>query len=535
GVYALLAITAIAALAWMLPGDAADDDLAYHCVVQPVDNPYEYMDCEGPMTRSLGDALHSCYNHYVYVYGRLADKIMILSVLLPVRVANAICGLCIALFATLLLACGNALLRTGVAAAGIALMWLLPPWHDLHSERAYIFNYVLCTCLVLGFIMLYSSRRTGVWPYVAALLAGMSQEAFGAAAMAYVATDMICNGADRRRKLLAATLSLGIILMMLSPGTWQRFLDDSPAIMSSAGTGGYLAQLRLCLSRIAMAWLPLVACLGAIVYGLKSGRLAWRSTLPWLAMMAVSMLMSLYFLSWGRILWMAYSVAIILTLRLAATWHPKPLLPPMCRNALWVLAALVYCLWAWRLAADQKALSDVHRHINASLADGTGHVVETVFPDRMRQPWYTAAIIQRIDGKYRNTAYIFGRAWKCGSDIVYAPEGYGNLPLAQWPSLPGRNNIYGRNGCYYTPDSCGQPALEITFGEYTPSASPLDRVFGFLRGYYRPGHTYTHQALNYYFPAGEICGMPVNAVYLGDLPRSLGCREILRVDTLSLR
>lgn len=535
GTLLLLFLTAAIAILWLLPVGYVDDDLAYCRVVTAVDFPTDYMACEGREIKTLSDALTSCYNHYVYVYGRLADKIMILSTLLPAWLTNCLCGLCIGLMTCLITVCGRASRRTWLAAVGIVLMWVMLPWYDLHSERAYIFNYVLSCCFALIFIRLYSTDKGGAWAYAAAVAAGMSHEVFGLSVLLWIAVDALCRRSLRGRRLrLALTVLVAYVFIMFSPGVWLRFFDDNMIINSSeiGGVADYLARLKLLLSRLTISLAPIIISLIITLIALLRHRLRWRDELPWMAVAASSPVLALFFLNTGRLIWLSTVACIVLLLRVGAAFDLHLRLPRLCRYILLGLAAAIYCIWGMQLAAAQRRLSAVHDSINAHLAAGRGPVAEATIPDYHLEPWYISSIVVPIEGRYMNSSFVRAKYWGYGSMVIYAPDGYADKTLEQWPKLPGDNNIYGANGCYYTPVRCGKPALTLTFGDYLPTASPVDRAIGLLRGYTRTDRPCRHTALNYYVEAGEVAGEPVYAVFLGDKPRALECREILRVDSL---
>ena len=530
----LLLLTTVIAVAWFLPVDYVDDDMAYLCVVTAVDYPCDYMECDGPLIDSIGDALLSCCRHYIYVYGRFADKLVILCSLIPLWLANSLCGLSVGIMACLILACGKSLRHILPSAAGILFMWLMLPWYDLHSERAFIINYVFSTCFMLAFICLYSSGKGGFPAYATAFIAGMSHEIFGFGTLVWIAADALCRrNLSGLRLRLALTVAAAYLLMMCSPGTWHRFLSETASLAPDGSSSTpYLTLLRLRLSRIAVAVAPMALSCIAAVWALMCRRLSPRSLLPWLAVAACSFGIAFLFLSGGRLLWMGNIAAIVMLLRISSTFRLRLKLPASLRAAALALASALYCLWGWSLSQAQLSVSDTHRSINRQLASGSGPVAEASFPDCRLLPWHVAAMVTPIEGHYHNATHIRGKFYGYGDSVVYAPEGCAGLPLERWPRLPGANNIYGVSGCYYTPVRCGQPALSVSFGEYMPSASPFDRLFGLLRRDSGGKGRHTHNTLNYYFPSGSICGEPVYAVYLGEMPRGLDSRRILRVDTI---
>ncbi|MDE6130692.1 MAG: hypothetical protein K2F74_03770, partial [Muribaculaceae bacterium] len=526
----LLLLTTVIAVAWFLPVDCVDDDMAYRRVVTAVDYPCLYGNCEGPEIDGLGDALTSCAFHYRYVYGRLADKFVILSTLLPQWLANSLCGISIGVMAWLIVLCGGTARRPWLAGAAILLMWLLLPWYDLHFERAYIFNYVVTSCMLLGCIYLYNIGKGRGWIFVIAFAAGMSQEIFGTGLLLWLFINLICSrNRSRRQSLITLAAFSGWLIMLLSPGAWARFFVENAVYHADGESVPYLVLLRMRFSRLLMALMPMIICIVPVLYALIRRRMSWRQELPWLALPLCSTAMALLFLEWGRFLWMGYVAAIILLMHTAACLSFPPL-KRIWRISAASVAIAVYCLWGAQLANTQRHISHAQHDVNRRLASGAGYAVENDMPDWRLLPWYVAALVVPNEGRYPNVPYCQGMYFGYGDSVVYIPRGFSGKPIRQWPRLPGANNIYGADGRYYTPACNGKPALEITYGEYLPAASPADRLFGLLRGYSNAGCK--HPALNFYTESGKICGEPVYAVYLGEMPRGLDSRQILRVDTI---
>lgn len=547
--YWLLVLIFILAAAWLWPVGWVDDDRAYTHMIMPTDRWSYYMECRGPRLETVGDALLSAVRHWQYTNGRLSDKVLMLVQLPPLGAhgANVFCAAVITLMMWLLCCAAGLRRSSGALMLTAVLCWWWLPWSSLFTQRAYLLNYIMPSSLMLGLMWTlqlpapWSRRRTA-----AAMLLGFSgawtHEIFGGAILTYLCVFTGCTWLNSRRSvpkhlwLCIAAAVAGLALNLASPGNLLRAAEEP---LKFDWHTLYLHLTRLVVPMLPVALALVLAVATALKRPWVKSPDLWATLVAMLAATGVCVL----YISAGRFAWCALILAIYLCLRCFDIIFPR--LYSSLSGGLCVLScAYLYTLWGLQLAEAQQRRSDAEQRMFESLAAGHGPVVEYEALPPNSLPWYTGAIVQAPQGVSHFFAWFDGTSYGYERCVIYAPKGYADKPLDQWPRVPGHSEVYGADGIYYVPANRAGSVYMVTFGEETLAASPVEMLYNRVRGprpmpdsLLAPGQrpipgTYAEFTQHWTYPVGDINGQPVCGLYLGDFRRGLTARRILRIDSI---
>lgn len=186
--------------------------------------------CKGEPLADFHQALVSIFHHYNNTNGRLGDKLLILSNLLPIWVGKLVVGVAwgVASWALLRVVVGREWAQRPLVTA--LLLWsifLLCRWEHGFVSTAVGMNYIVSAALTLPTVMCFLEgariRRLGVGVTVLALFAGMMHEGFSLPLLAAMGWYWL-----RHRRLsprqwwTAGWFILGTLVLMVAPGTGVR-------------------------------------------------------------------------------------------------------------------------------------------------------------------------------------------------------------------------------------------------------------------------------------------------------------------------
>lgn len=550
--YILLTLIFVMAAAWLWPVGWIDDDLAYSHMIMPTDKWSYYMECRGPRLESVGDALLSAVRHWQYTNGRLSDKVLMLIQLPPsgAHGANVFCAAMITLMMWLLIRTAGLGRSAGALMLTAVLCWWWLPWISLFTQRAYLLNYIMPSCLMLGLMLTLQrpvpwSRWRTAGAILLAFTGAWTHEIFGGAIIVYLGVFAGCTWLKSRRSvpkylwLCIAAAIAGLALNVSSPGNMLRAAEEPLNFQ--------WLKLYLHLTRLIVPMLPVaVALVLAVASAWSPLKRAWvKSPDMWatLTAMIASAAVTVVYIEAGRFAWCALVLAIYICLRCFNIIFPR--LYRSLSGAVCVLSfAYLYTCWGIQLAQAQQRRSRAELQLAERLGAGLGPVVEydILPPDSL--PWYTGAIVQAPQSNSHYCAWFDGISFGYERCVIYAPPGYADKPLSQWPRVPGNSEVYGANGLYYVPAARAHSTYMVTFGDETSSASPVEMLYNRVRGprpmpdsLLAPGQrpipgTYAEFTQHWTYPIGDLHGEEVYGLYLGDFRRGLRARRILRIDSI---
>lgn len=528
-VWLVLAVNAAVGVWWLWSVGTVDDDLAYCHVIADRSDPQltAYMTDPGRPIATLGDALESAVNHWRHINARLSDKVLILTPLLPVKVVNVLCGLLIGLQLWLMVVMSGLRRRPLSVAWLCVLSWWLLPWSDLFAERAFVLNYVGGGVMLMTAILLCDSRRP-LWLAIIAVIVGTAwHELFAVALGALLVTKAVMGAKqhhDLNRRNLTVVIAWAVTMAItLSNGALMR----RGAVETAFSVNG----LQLMLSRLAGQGWPLGLGLVCVIIAYKKRRRATSLQGTRVVGLTVAMVVSagvaVALLQTGRYMWAPLLLAMVLIGSACA------LLPPL-KTKHEAVVTTVFCiglaLWGWQLGRWQARYSLTLHELGQEVLSHPGQVVEAELPEADDTPWYIAGIVDWKPGFLPTVLMVWQGVNHLDGLPVVAPKGYGCQPLERWPRLPGNNYLYGQSGLWYEPGAQARIIYEVTFGDYTPASSPVDRLWCELRRRLTGRQVFPCQGWT--VDAGMVGNTRVALFELGNFQRGEVTRQIVSVDSV---
>lgn len=539
----LIFLTFCGTVGWILQSTYASDDIAISVFFYPIHESYKAVMGE-PLT-TIGQALTSAYNHWMYVNGRLADILYILACPLPLWAQNLIAGSMSGVLLMMILAAvsRSAWRRTGTAMAAVILFWVMLPWNDQFFIRPYIYNYVLSGIIMLWVIVRMErggtpiSLQRGTETGILMLVLVFMHELTGLLTALWIGVYLLCSVRGRIRNIgpgiwIIIALSLTGVSLNLSPGQLERIAYETtppPPYPISYMYSRYFS----------LFWAVWIG--GAVgCWGWGRGYLTARQTLPYIAVMGTNMMFNILLYSLeGRIIMIADICAVILVLKTMYYRHcmrgklysRKSLLT---RTPVFIGLMTLYAIWLGGLIKWQ------HR---------VGETYEKILQERMHSPesqsilyvdmvntndipfWYLG--IPRLWPYNPYTNMVLARRGNNYEWTLIAPERYRNLPYEQWDKVPGDNDLRYAGNEFVNDSVGGTRLLRITVGKGYVSQSPVDYLLS-LRG--KSGLSMPDSTFTIHAGTRRSTTADGNVIYHVDcswfMGRTVLNREILRVDTI---
>lgn len=536
----LLMLFAVSA-AWLWPVGLVGDDLIYMHLCRPLGSLTDYQTNFGAPVRSWGEACASAANHWLYINGRLSDIAYVLLQPLPfgLKFLNVLCAALVCWMVWAIAAAAGCWRRRGCMLLCIVLCTWALPWYDLYVRRTFFFNYVLPAAEIMTLVWLLNRERGSVTVAGACVLSFVTpwtHEIYGVATLVYLGTGALFAwrgmGGDARLWAVCLLFALlGMSLNVLAPGTMMRATDSPPVFVFDS--------LRWVASRFAVSMFPTFAALLLVLFAWLRRRRrgdAWLQSadLPAsVCALLVSVAMVVYFSQLGRYAWCAVTWSVYLMLRCAPVVLPGL---PRLSGRWWVMlpCCAVFLYGGVQLSVLQCDVSAAMDSVRGVCPDNSDHTVEFQTMDYRTWPWYARAFTVPPETMVlANSGIIEATAQGYPAVIQYVPTGLAGKPLSEWPKLPGRNEIYGADGLYFTPLECVGTDYLMTLGELTPSASPVERVFVALRGLSNsPSKAVTFNYRYSLKDSGTIGGRKVCRLIIGHMRRGDAARRVVSVDSV---
>lgn len=544
--YILLTLIFAVAAVWLWPVGYMADDMVYRHVLIPYPTWQQTCRLFGPPLQSYSDTLHSTLNHWMYVNGRLSDKLYILLANIPglPHLVNLFSAAAIALMIWAVYKAAANRCSAGLLLLCLILsLWLLP-WAHLFSRLTYVINYVLPAAGLMIVIWLLNkplqpTRRNRMLLCTLCLLTAWTHEIFAGALLVYMAARLcygyIINTASHGVKvsmwLYLLCAAAGAVLVFLSPGTSARAGSHLNEYDFQA-----LWNVRV---HVLYATLPAIAALALLAASTRSrlmragGWLGSGDMWASVAALLYSMAVVCYFHKPGRFAWCGDVLAIYVILKVVNTACPN-FVRLLGRPAAWIAGCLIFIYGGIEVARVQHQTSNDQNRAFETLKRTGGPVVEVEAFDDQQWPWFVGAFILPPENFINSGAIqVEARAIGCRKPIMFVPKGLKDKPLTHWPKVPGHNELYGINGIYYTPSQYADRVYTMTVGRPVASESPLEWLYNTARRLQLPDGEHYTTGFNYnYAYIGEFHGQPVHLFFVGFLRRGTAACELISIDSI---
>lgn len=447
--------------AWMISCDTYFDDWIYKKSSGETFD--EFWNCTGGSIQNLGDAFNSCINHYHHSNGRLADKIVIFSNLLPDIISRVIHALCLGLtlyFSSILCFRDKWKISIGGTAILSASIIFLLPWNDYFNASAINYNYLLSATLNLPIIISYITDRHRynsykIYIYILAPIAGMMHEGFSIPILAGMLLHTLTfhKSIKPHHITLFLTYFIGALILLIAPGTIKRISDVSLCNPT------FEWSLHTLFMYTPPFWLiTIVSIYISIRHGIKE--------------LVKRYIFNTFILTAGII---GFSIGVYTMMRGRAEWMPGLMFIIASYNILWgnnsifklqktigITISVISILWLLTVAQQQYEYSQEQQKIESEIA-----FTDIIFADISNfqtTPWW---MFDTPHPLYCNHHYSIVsisngiRAKNSNKGIVVLPTKFTNKHYSEWDRPGGTNTLFGEYPIYYSPKRLGE--VEITF------------------------------------------------------------------------
>lgn len=484
-IYSLLPVlvSTLGVLCWVLASNDFQDDHYFRYIVpKPYDNHAlnfaEFEKFDSPVLLTIDDAIESIINHYSIFNARLADKLLILSALLPSWLVDMMHAFSYATMIIIFLSLVKSdwwrypVLTTFV----ILLIWLILPWDRLYSSNAYFFNYLWSSTINLAFIFALSktqqSCRNVCLLSALALMAAMMHEGFAVPIAVGFFVLMIRRCFERKQIRLSVKENfrliiviscyfIGVLLYAVCPGLWWRL--ENP--WDSAAFSDYLYAFTI--GAIPM-WLVVFLML---IIRKQSGKECLKKLLVdnmfYVVVIIASMLLSLLTSTFDRAWWLAYLFAILLIFRqlLQIEVAAKFLSGFSCYKKISVvLITILMTMFYAKICHAQSVMTAEAEKCRVMLNTSKSNFICIDTHSRNNMPRYMLNIPLGVKEDYPFKEYY--RIKGAGLPIIY-PEDYADLSFEEFPKVEGDNPLRGIYPWYYSPFRLNREnrVFNVTFGD----------------------------------------------------------------------
>ncbi len=541
----LIGITLIGAIWWQLLCYPISDDYLYR-LVPPEDTcdmtaMDEWMPMAGEIS-SAGDYFRAVEVNFRAYNGRLANFAYMLVSNWPLMMNKLLCGLSIFLMFYLLLRMGlpgKGRLTPWYVALGVALLWIVFPWNDGMQSSAFIFNYVVSSVMLLGFMLLYrrfdSFGPGGKWAMAFfAFAMGWVHEGFAICLGAYlVGYGIVSRSWDRWHWLLLIAGGAGLSLILLS-AVHARF--DSWTETRELN----IYSLRADLVFISGVLFPVFLGILCVWFMFRrfagdACRIQRAELAGFLLAMTAGICMCLVLGIYRRVRWPADVFVVLILLRGSALWLPgdgrgvgRRVLTGCC-----ALFAALYAVWFGGVLGWQNRIRhlcvEAENMVWPRYSTNSGVLYAPLIAET-DVPWFYLGLPYPVYSSYYFSDF-FGAYWTGNLDLAFVPEKFKGRSFCELPAVPGNAGVRGEYPWFYIDrkydglyEVLGE---ELDFWE-APGPWAVDKVKGTMLGRTDLVH-----------PLAQLTPVNVNEadtmyrVYFR-LPYSFLRRRILRVDTLDM-
>jgi len=428
----------------------------------------EFFSCGGEPVTGLSDALAAIGRHYMLINGRLADKLLILTTLIPVFIARLGIALLwgVGLWKLAHMCGGREMPGAPLFVSMlVCCTWWMLPWEDCVVSLACEFNYVLpaALCLIVSERVI-ADKRSGVWCCLLALIAGAMHESSSAGVCAGMLALCLMKRGRLSRSQWAMCLSFGAgtLILLAMPGTWQRAGFAKPNELTLL----WIVKTMLLLPAV---WLLIAALVAAAIRRRRPAAVDRPALVYMLASTAAAMLPGILAMVRGRCYWWgAVSALACAFILLRSVW------PGIMRgHARWSCGVtLLLGVWLASVAREQYCFGKAQARLEQVIAAHPG--IGVVWAD---VPSYTDAsplhlgTAQPPVGDYFLNVRAMGLYYNRGNtedETVVFPTRLRWKHFTKWPSVEGNiGGAYGAFPIYYAPGMGPEAARGFTRVRYT--------------------------------------------------------------------
>jgi hypothetical protein len=527
--WAISILTLLGAIAWRLCSYYYLDDVSYMHIAPVIDQEsFWFGQC--PMLHSVSDVFESAVNHYLFVNGRLANMICMLSMLFPRWIVDIADGIMTFLMYVLLMRVTKRSyfhynpIQTIV---GLLYFGLAFTWYSYMQSSDFLINYVWTSVGALFLIsqINHSDRLSKVQVALVAVLAvfvNWMHEAFACSLVAYTfILWAIGNKSCRKsRFIIGLGLCIGLVIAVISPGTMCR----------ADGHVGHIKYIIYhavrCVSELWPLWLSFIATFGLRK---KVGAHRFKAYMPLIlasyAGAMASLAISLICLILDRGLWPVYLyVSIPIMAYVDAVVKPKKVEPRWMKIVL-ALAVCAYAAWFVQLTRWQWRFSNERKDVHQLLIHSTSPIVYYDLTSDNDVPSYLLGIVFHEGysfggGMDKYAVDFFGRP-----GMIVLPTKYKGVPLRDL-KIAGNTKFCGNWPYLYSyDDSCTE--ANVTVGRPGACVTILNRMIMALGA-----DTVSHPLRFEQMPIKDFEGNTIYVHYREAMGRSIYGREFLRIDKL---
>ncbi len=472
----IVVVIAIAVAVWRFVCAPYADDFVYmHKVLATNNN--DFWNVVGQRIAGVGDAMESIVNHWLLINGRLANLLMILSVVMPQWLVNLCHGAVVGAMIWLLMLCSGAKPLPWQAAAISVVMWKWFPWHDNMASSDFMFNYPWSCVAMLGYSYLFlnvGKHRISIVVMVAvAFIAGWMHEGFSIplCCASVVAILFSPKGIKKRQLPMFVALVAGTALCVFAPSTLMR----ADRQMNFRHIDYFVFLIKTILGVYPLYIYLMVLGFVALERGIRHVFGEMRRDAFWLMIVVVNVVVAVALQVSPRALWAADAallVAVIGLLYRNFEWCRKPhYIVTGCMMV--VISLFMTELIRWQYKAGEEQREIINR-----LESTRQPAVCMDMTQESELPWWTMGIIRDYVTDTGTGYYMARSLTRCdiGRTLLVASERFGGIPFDGWDKMPGDNPFRGEYPVVYASDSIPELRLRLTLGEAKPALSPPARL-----------------------------------------------------------
>ena len=477
-------------------------------------------------------AFKSIKEQYINNDGRLSNAFYITAQLLPLPVIKALCGLFLALFASLFwIWSGKTSLKNDWLSLAIPLLfWTGLQWNDQMQSSDFQFNYTISSIMLISCLLLFrGEKKVKIGGWILLIIFACWHECFTIALGIIFGVQWLYT--RKSRYLIAIIILIGGFLLQFSSGSQNRFFYSIKNFNLEFYHWSYL---------ISKSWVSIVA----IIWWLFR-----RKKLETTQKKEIDIFASGLLAAWGAILviilllrspqrahWPEDVLAICLILKLILSYSNSKF---KNKNWLKILLLTLYATWGGHLVYWQVRVKKFTNLCVESIAKNNFVITDTTNVINENIPFWLMDMTRIQYNTY--AAYELMAMPACltsernYSYVVLPPE-LKNTEFDDWPDVPGNNDFKLPSGNVLVRKQDGKlendEVIKITFGQPSISTTPLDAALSFFRyGTFDTVELNIIPSSKAKFEIGNDT-LEVFALYSAP-PRTILGRKIIRVDVSS--
>lgn len=535
-----VALTFVGALAWQLNTGMNLDDYVYS-LATPLGETYDesrFWDCESVEYTSTSQLLEVIRGHFCDTSSRFTNFIFIILQFLPVPILKTICGLLIGFtFLGIMIysLTKKYVVNPILVVIGILAFWLFLPWQNGMYSSAYIFNYVLPSCLWILWLYLY--RKIEILTYRQTVLFALYttfisffHEGFTIPIGCFVFVDNMFYKFRSSRRWVLWAIMFAVVITMLFFGSGERFDKnfslDIESVFHSRGIEIFIDSFGF--------FIALFLIIFDGIFSRKiSKTLYCHEILPILIGCLPMFFCYLYLTPSPRTLWCVNLFSIILVLEFSRVYFGHLSLTVVSRFFL-ALFLGIYGIWLWQIVSWTIKFKKENEALIEIVSPRKSYNNGIIFFDKTHYkdlPYYFLRIPPTYFEYYESVSFVKYWINSNREELLFLPKKYKKLPLDSLPLYNGNAKIRGI-WPYLISEKPYKGTILITCGDFEKNSNPIFKGVKYLREKIT-GHEVND--LPVYFTTEEMMWQDSTIIYGGKLPplpRTFQWRTILSIDTL---